>query len=134
MGLVSTKRCVSCEATTSDMTARNCVVCGREFPRNELDRLRAENAAQALLIASLKEELSKFQESSFNPDWSMLEATRESLREHMGLLKGKTSKIEALKDLLERAQNGLRWYADMHPDDASEADGELHVEIDEALA
>lgn len=55
MGLVSTKRCVSCEATTSDMTARNCVVCGREFPRNELDRLRAENAAQALLIASLKE-------------------------------------------------------------------------------
>jgi hypothetical protein len=39
-----------------------------------------------------------------------------------------------LRDLLERSQNGLRWYQDEHPDDDSEADGELHDEIDTALS
>ena len=34
------------------------------------------------LITSLQAELSKHQESEFHPDWSMLKATRNSLREH----------------------------------------------------
>ena len=41
---------------------------------------------------------------------------------------------ERLRDLLERSQNGLRWYQDAHPEDASNADDELHDEIDEALS
>lgn len=52
MGLVNTKKCVSCEATTSDMDARACVVCGREFPYTEIDRLRAEVASLSEQYAS----------------------------------------------------------------------------------
>jgi hypothetical protein len=40
---------------------------------------------------------------------------------------------DILRDLLERAQNGLRWYQDALPGAASEADDELHAEIDAAL-
>ncbi|VTU32098.1 hypothetical protein H4CHR_02942 [Variovorax sp. PBS-H4] len=39
-----------------------------------------------------------------------------------------------LINLLQQAQNGLRWYQDMHPDNASGADDELHAEIDAAIA
>lgn len=49
-------------------------------------------------------------------------------------LLAKVASAEVLCDLLERAQNGLRWYQDEHPNDASEADGELHIEIEEALS
>lgn len=49
MGLVYSKRCVSCGASTSDISATACI-CGREFPRNDPESLRAE-------VASLKEEL-----------------------------------------------------------------------------
>lgn len=41
----------------------------------------ADVAAMAERIAELEAELAKHQESSFHPDWSLLEATRESLRE-----------------------------------------------------
>lgn len=44
-----------------------------------------------------------------------------------------TALIRELSDTLERAQNGLRWYQDEHPEDGSEADGELHEEIDALL-
>lgn len=40
---------------------------------------------------------------------------------------------ERLRDLLEQAQNGLRWYQDAHPEYASPADDELHDAIDRAL-
>lgn len=41
---------------------------------------------------------------------------------------------QRLVHLLAGAQNGLKWYQDEHPEDASEADAELHAQIDEALA
>lgn len=40
------------------------------------------------------------------------------------------AEYDKLLDLLERAQNGLKWYQDAHPEHASESDGELHAEID----
>lgn len=42
--------------------------------------------AQAEEISYLKAQLSKFQMSEFNPDWSMLQASQESLREHMQII------------------------------------------------
>lgn len=39
-----------------------------------------------------------------------------------------------LLELLESAQNGLKWYQAEHPEDASPADDELHERIDAALA
>jgi hypothetical protein len=41
--------------------------------------------------------------------------------------------VTELKLLLERAQNGLRWYEEAHPEDNSPADDELHEEIDRLL-
>lgn len=54
-----------------------------------------------------------------------MKATKNSLDYH--------EKYNKLVDLLERAQNGLRWYQDLHPEHYSEADNELHNEIDEAI-
>lgn len=44
------------------------------------------------------------------------------------------SQVNTLRDLLERAQNGLYWYQDSHPGDSSEADNEIHEEINKALS
>ncbi len=44
-----------------------------------------------------------------------------------------TLSVDELKSLLERAQNGLRWYQDAHPEDESPADDELHEAIDNVL-
>lgn len=41
---------------------------------------------------------------------------------------------DALVEALEDAQNGLRWYQEAHPEDASGADDEMHKKIDAALA
>lgn len=38
-----------------------------------------------------------------------------------------------LAKLLESAQNGLHWYQQMHPEDDSETDNELHGQIDAIL-
>lgn len=37
-------------------------------------------------------------------------------------------------DALETAMNGLKWYQDMHPEDASQADGEANADFESALA
>ena len=39
----------------------------------------------------------KQNENRFNPDWDLLKATQESLREHMALLKAAYKEIEELK-------------------------------------
>lgn len=41
--------------------------------------------------------------------------------------------VMALKDILQEAYNGLRWYRDRHPEDDSPADDELYVRIERAL-
>ena len=47
---------------------------------------RVITALQAEIV-TLKAALSKFQESSFNPDWSLLQASKESLRENIKIVK-----------------------------------------------
>lgn len=49
-------------------------------------------------IEELEAELSKHQESSFHPDWSLLVATRESLKDHMSGLADMQTRIEELED------------------------------------
>lgn len=44
-------------------------------------------ADKAKRIAELEAELAKYQSSEFHPDWSMLQAAQESLREHMQIIK-----------------------------------------------
>ena len=81
---------------------------------------------QAERIMELEAELSKFQESSFNPDWSLLEAARESLREHMALLKDNQQQLaevveyarklsDALHEILEDTLNAVAFDATSLP-------------------
>lgn len=49
-------------------------------------------------VTALKAELTKYQESEFHPDWSMLEATRGLLREHKAELKAAREQIAELQD------------------------------------
>ena len=52
---------------------------------------------QAECIAELEQELSKFQKSEFHPDWSLLKASQDSLREHMVLLGNAQQRITELE-------------------------------------
>ena len=47
-------------------------------------------------IQALKGQLSTHQKSEFHPDWSMLEACQDSLREHMGIINLRDAEIEQL--------------------------------------
>jgi hypothetical protein len=47
-------------------------------------------------IQALKGQLSTHQKSEFHPDWSMLEACQDSLREHMGIINLRDAEIERL--------------------------------------
>jgi hypothetical protein len=60
-------------------------------------------------IATLKESLSKFQTSEFNPDWSLLQASQESLLVHMTTIRELQSKNTDLLIALaaERADHAL---------------------------
>jgi len=49
-------------------------------------------------IAALKAELAKHQESEFHPDWSMLKATRASLKEHQQMVKDAWAERDALRE------------------------------------
>jgi len=55
--------------------------------------------------------------------------SRQLERENNALRKDKARLIGLLSD----AQNGLYWYQEEHPEDASPADDELHAQIDQAL-
>lgn len=65
-----------------------------DYPR----QLEEMNRALMAQLAAAQAELAKFQESPFHPDWSLLEATRKSLREHMGLLKAAQEELSATKE------------------------------------
>ena len=41
--------------------------------------------------------------------------------------------LQKLKEVLEDAQTGLKWYQEEHPEDASPVDDELHKKLDELL-
>lgn len=66
---------------------------GGSFPRDEFE---SWVDAYEEHINALEAELSKHQESEFHPDWSLLEASRDSLLEHMGLLKKSEAQVAAL--------------------------------------
>jgi len=42
--------------------------------------------------------------------------------------------MELMADALEKAQIGLQWYLGEYPEFESDADNEMHEEIDKALA
>lgn len=66
----------------------------------------AERNAARVEVEQLKRELAKHQEASFHPDWSMLKATRESLREHMKMQRKVLSLLQDMVDDEEVAENG----------------------------
>jgi cell division septum initiation protein DivIVA len=70
----------------------------QDYARQCIATLKAENE-------KLRAELATHQESSFHPDWSMLEATRSSLREHMAAWQAAQSQAAAMAGLLEEARN-----------------------------
>jgi hypothetical protein len=49
-------------------------------------------------IQTLKGQLSTYQKSEFHPDWSMLEACQDSLREHMGIINLRDDEIAELNN------------------------------------
>lgn len=57
---------------------------------------------------ALKAELAKHQSSEFHPDWSMLQACQDGLREHMGMIK------EREADLKEQGEDFQKLSADYH--------------------
>lgn len=59
-------------------------------------------------ITRLRAELAKHQESKFHPDWSMLEATRDSLAEHQEIIRDLRDQLH-LAEVARAAQvAGLR--------------------------
>ena len=48
-------------------------------------------------ITELEAELARHQESEFHPDWSLLEATRASLREHQEIIQSRDARIAQLE-------------------------------------
>ena len=66
-------------------------------------------------IEQLEAELSKFQESSFHPDWSMLEASQDSLREYMALckeLQARVAKLESAIVVYQAEEGHSSWTTD----------------------
>lgn len=60
--------------------------------------LRAAGVAELVArVAKLEAELATHQESTFHPDWSLLEATRGSLREHQEMIRSKDARIAELE-------------------------------------
>jgi len=59
--------------------------------------LNGSATADEKKIKELEAQLSKFQTSEFNPDWSMLQASQESLREHMAMVQELQAQL-AMKD------------------------------------
>lgn len=58
--------------------------------------------------AALRAELAKHQESEFHPDWSMLEATRDSLAEHQQIIRDQRERIRLLEDALASLRSAVK--------------------------
>lgn len=76
-----------------------------------------------------KKLLAKFGRKNMSPDWNELEAARESLREHMAMVKTLKQRIEALAATL----NGVRGMAVMEVRYGSKPWAKALVLIDQAL-
>ena len=68
------------------------------------EQIIAEKDAEA---AELKAKLSKHQESEFNPDWSMLQATRDSLKEHQGIIRDLLAELTSLRERVRELEGAL---------------------------
>lgn len=80
----------------------------------QMESLRHSNRTLAIghknheaRIAELRRELAKHQESEFHPDWSMLEATRDSLKECQGII----AELALMVEQLRRERDALRTLA-----------------------
>ena len=67
----------------------------------EIDYLRGDLAKRDAEIERLKAEI--------HPDWNKLEACRESLREHMALVREREAEIERLREALREIDNLICW-------------------------
>lgn len=67
-----------------------------ECSRQKSELLTAHKVSAAE-NAALRAELAKHQESEFHPDWSMLEATRDSLAEHQQIIRDLRERIKVLE-------------------------------------
>ncbi|MCW8988354.1 MAG: hypothetical protein OQK75_11875 [Gammaproteobacteria bacterium] len=84
----------------------------------EFDNWLYKNAAKLL---DTIEELQKENETvkkqrdglaNFNPDWDMLEATQDSLREHMAICKDQANQVTKLQGVVDAAKEVVGWKYD----------------------
>ena len=88
--------------------------------RKRITQLEAALQSESSEGERLKAELAKHQESEFHPDWSMLKATRSSLREHQSIIRelreamttmrklaGKGSPIDNVGKFAMKARRGI---------------------------
>jgi hypothetical protein len=79
----------------------------RRYRNGAEDGLYQGQAQSKDRIAALEKELAECQESEFHPDWSMLKAARESLREHMANEKALEAKVKTLREALMEVAHGM---------------------------
>lgn len=102
----------------------------------EIARLKEENhnLNWALGTEGYAQMATVEQQLEFKKGVEQIEARIADMKHRKDTITELSAQVNQLRDLLERAQNGLKWYQDSHQEDDSEADGELHAEIDIALA
>lgn len=99
---------LSMELYRADKTKRE-----RDTAEAALSALRDERDALKVQVTFLKVELSQL--ANFNPDWDMLQATRESLKEHQAALSALRARETGLREAMHAIYKGL----------SSEKDGEF---------
>lgn len=67
---------------------------------DDIERLTTEVTGKDEKIAFLKGELDQL--ANFNPDWDQLQAARDSLREHMQIIKRLTAEVSDLRDFRDK--------------------------------
>lgn len=98
------------EKMSRKLEGKVCPLCGEKVEERMVgDAHHIVCPIRAALATYSKAELSKDQESRFHPDWSMLQATRESLREHMALAKALQKRVEDLRTALIAAREALTY-------------------------
>lgn len=81
---------------------RQCPLCEAS---KEIDSLRAQLKEAQEETVKWKDRLKRV--ARFNPDWDMLEATQDSLREHMSIVKQQMDRAEAAEKENKRLRAGL---------------------------
>ena len=103
----------------------NAAIDERDALKERVAELEAELATEC---TRLKDQLSAFQKSEFNPDWSLLQATKEAVNEANKRIKDLESTVERCKRLAET------WVKDLESIKKSPAYSEYEYEVWEGFA